>query len=64
VHLPAALQLTFDDRSDARLLALVRQVPDELWGAKLALQVGHKLLLARAADCLLSDSSASTGCLL
>lgn len=40
IELPRACHLTYDDASDPRLLALVEQVPDELWGAKLALQVG------------------------
>lgn len=39
VTLPASCQLTYDQSSDERLLNLIRQVPEELWGAKLALQV-------------------------
>lgn len=39
VALPQPCHLTYDDSSDPRLLALVQQVPAELWGAKLALQV-------------------------
>lgn len=39
VQLPRACQLSYDEASDPRLLALISQVPEELWGAKLALQV-------------------------
>ncbi|KAF8068228.1 SETD3 [Scenedesmus sp. PABB004] len=39
IELPRRCQLTYDESSDPRLLALVAQVPDELWGAKLALQL-------------------------
>jgi hypothetical protein len=39
IELPRSCQLTYDESSDARVLSLIQQVPDELWGAKLALQV-------------------------
>ena len=38
ISLPRRLQLTYDAGSDAALLALISRVPEELWGAKLALQ--------------------------
>ena len=41
ISLPRRLQLTYDAGSDAALLALISRVPEELWGAKLALQVLH-----------------------
>ena len=41
ISLPRKLQLTYDASSDAALLALISKVPEELWGAKLALQVHH-----------------------
>ncbi len=43
MELPAQCQLTYDGSSDPRLLALINQVPAELWGAKLALQVSSSL---------------------
>jgi hypothetical protein len=57
IELPASCHLTYDERSaDPRLTALMRQVPEELWGAKLALQVTacmqdsrHRLHSARPA---------------
>lgn len=39
VLLPKRCQLTYDDESTPELLALIEQVPHELWGARLALQV-------------------------
>jgi histone-lysine N-methyltransferase SETD3 len=39
IELPRSCQLTYDESSDARVLSLIQQVPEELWGAKLALQV-------------------------
>lgn len=45
VSLPQRCHLTYGDSSDPRLLALINQVPAELWGAKLALAVAaHRLL--------------------
>lgn len=41
IDLPSVCHLTYDDVStDKRLLSVIDQVPQELWGAKLALQVG------------------------
>jgi hypothetical protein len=37
--LPRSCHLTYDESSDPRVLQLIQQVPEELWGAKLALQV-------------------------
>jgi histone-lysine N-methyltransferase SETD3 len=48
IELPRSCQLTYDESSDARVLSLIQQVPDELWGAKLALQVKR---IARHAYC-------------
>lgn len=39
IELPRSCQLTYDESSDPRVLNLIQQVPEELWGAKLALQV-------------------------
>lgn len=39
VELPPSCQLTYDGSSDPRLLKLIDQVPTELWGARLALQL-------------------------
>lgn len=40
VSLPTPLQLTYDEQTTpASLLGLIKQVPEELWGAKLALQL-------------------------
>eukprot|EP00775_Hariotina_reticulata_P007813 gene7813-8010_t len=39
IELPRRCQLTYDESTDPRVLGLIQQVPDELWGAKLALQV-------------------------
>ena len=39
ITLPAGCQLTIDAATDPRLLQLVEKVPQELWGAKLALQM-------------------------
>lgn len=42
IELPEACQLTYGrpvDNDDPKLLALIEQVPKELWGAKLALKV-------------------------
>lgn len=40
IELPASCQLTYSAEStDPKLLALIDQVPNELWGAKLALQL-------------------------
>jgi hypothetical protein len=39
VLLPRHCQLTYDQSTDPGLLHLINKVPDELWGAKLALQV-------------------------
>ncbi|KAL4434341.1 hypothetical protein ABPG75_000782 [Micractinium tetrahymenae] len=45
ISLPQRCHLTYDGSTDPRLLALIDQVPAELWGAKLALQVvAHRLL--------------------
>lgn len=38
ITLPQRCHLTYDASTDPRLLALIEQVPAELWGAKLALQ--------------------------
>lgn len=38
ISLPSKCHLTYDGSTDPRLLALIDQVPAELWGAKLALQ--------------------------
>jgi len=45
IDLPARLHLTWDGAAaDPRLLALIARVPEELWGAKLALQLlQHRL---------------------
>jgi len=45
IILPPSLHLTYDNAiTDPRLLALIAQVPTELWGAKLALQLlAHRL---------------------
>jgi histone-lysine N-methyltransferase SETD3 len=40
IELPAGCQLTYSATDDAKLLRLIEKVPTELWGAKLALQVG------------------------
>eukprot|EP00878_Enallax_costatus_P019465 GHUV01020537.1.p1 GENE.GHUV01020537.1~~GHUV01020537.1.p1 ORF type:complete len:196 (+),score=31.87 GHUV01020537.1:333-920(+) len=42
IDLPRSCQLSYDESSDPRVLRLIGQVPEELWGAKLALQVGLK----------------------
>lgn len=39
IELPRSCHLTYDESTDPRVLSLIQQVPDELWGAKLALQV-------------------------
>ncbi len=39
ISLPRQLQLTYDGRSSPALLQLISRVPEELWGARLALQV-------------------------
>lgn len=40
ISLPTRLQLTYDQHTTpASLLRLIKKVPDELWGAKLALQL-------------------------
>jgi hypothetical protein len=39
IQLPRSCHLTYDESSDPRVLTLIQQVPEELWGAKLALQV-------------------------
>lgn len=39
IELPRSCHLTYDESSDPRVLQLIQQVPEELWGAKLALQV-------------------------
>lgn len=39
IALPKHCHLTYDNSSDPRLLHHIRKVPDELWGAKLALQL-------------------------
>lgn len=39
VELPRSCHLAYDESSDPRVLQLIQQVPEELWGAKLALQV-------------------------
>ncbi len=44
MQLPRQCQLTYDDESQPELLALIEQVPPELWGARLALQVVSKQL--------------------
>jgi hypothetical protein len=51
VELPAQCQLTYDSSSDPRLLALISQVPAELWGAKLALQVSSAPQLCSWTTC-------------
>ena len=44
VHLPAHCQLTYGDNTSPKLMSLIEKVPQELWGAKLALQVSPHLL--------------------
>lgn len=39
MFLPRHCQLTYNGESEPELLRLIEQVPDELWGARLALQV-------------------------
>ena len=39
MHLPARCQLKYGDNSSPELMSLIEKVPQELWGAKLALQV-------------------------
>lgn len=39
--LPRHCHLTYDEATDAALLALIERVPAELWGARIALQVCH-----------------------
>ena len=41
IALPQRCHLTYDGSTDPRLLALIEQVPAELWGAKLALQASR-----------------------
>lgn len=43
IQLPRSCHLTYDESSDPRVLTLIQQVPEELWGAKLALQVRASL---------------------
>ena len=50
VLLPKQCQLTYDDNSEPELLGLIEQVPHELWGARLALQV--YMLLECAIQCM------------
>lgn len=38
VHLPAHCQVTDGDKTSPELLSLIEKVPQEFWGAKLALQ--------------------------
>ena len=45
ILLPKQCQLTYDEESKPELLGLIEQVPHELWGARLALQVSHFLHL-------------------
>ena len=52
IQLPPSCQLTIEGAADQSLLKLVDRVPEELWGAKLALQVTHSQCL-RA--CMSSD---------
>jgi histone-lysine N-methyltransferase SETD3 len=40
LELPTACHLTYSASDSEKLLRLIDQVPSELWGAKLALQVG------------------------
>lgn len=44
VILPRASQLTYGAQDDPRLLSLIDKVPDELWSAKLALQLLYQRL--------------------
>lgn len=37
--LPASCQLSYDNSTDASLLALIEKVPEDLWGARLALRL-------------------------
>lgn len=39
VSLPRSCQLSYDGSTEATLLQLISKVPEELWGAKLALRV-------------------------
>eukprot|EP00879_Flechtneria_rotunda_P001900 GHRR01002073.1.p1 GENE.GHRR01002073.1~~GHRR01002073.1.p1 ORF type:complete len:603 (+),score=223.44 GHRR01002073.1:581-2389(+) len=39
IELPNSCQLMYDGSADPRVLGLIQQVPDDLWGAKLAVQV-------------------------
>lgn len=43
ILLPKQCQLTYDEESKPELLGLIEQVPQELWGARLALQVSISL---------------------
>jgi len=43
IELPRRCHLTYDESSDPRVLQLIQQVPEELWGAKLALQVSFQM---------------------
>ncbi len=51
VHLPAHCQLTYGDNTSPELMSLIEKVPQELWGAKLALQVHALLRCNLAAGC-------------
>ena len=50
VHLPQQCQLTYDAQTKPEMLALIEQVPPELWGARLALQVSAEWQRAQLLD--------------
>ena len=54
LDLPSACHLTYTAADSEKLLKLIDRVPSELWGAKLALQVGDCILgfLAHGAYCM------------
>ena len=41
MRLPPSACLSYDSGADPRVLRLIQGVPEELWGARLALQVRH-----------------------
>ena len=63
LDLPSACHLTYTAADSKKLLKLIDRVPSELWGAKLALQVGRCCRnFAHAAWCMLHGSSLLTLC--
>lgn len=51
VKLPKACQLSYGGGSDPALLSLIDKVPQELWGARLALQVPSRACAFRSLSC-------------